>query len=656
MEKGPGDDYLRSLLPIGGRLLHFADRWAALGAPPALLSVVRGYRIPFSEVPPLVRLDDIPSRRFETPPSPRMDAVLQEMIDQSVAEVSTYRSGFLSRLFLTPKPDGSSRPIFNLRRLNEFLSPKKFRLVNHFTVTTFLQRNDFMVKIDLSQAYNHVLVKPSHRRFLLFVYRGKTYSMRCLPFGLATAPHIFAALTNWVACKMREYGLRVIVYLDDFLLAHHDPAVLARQADVALRLLRFLGWEVRPAKCVLSPTPEIDFLGIRWNPSTNRKCLPPDKVLRFTSCLSTVLASGQWDWTTGKHLLGLLSFAAFVIPFGVIHYRWLQLASRVLPPDRPAARLLIPARAQDDLAWWIQALPQSSPIFPSPPAAFVTTDASDWGWGYSIGSLYRCGEWSPVQRAWHINRKELFAVQRALVEQLPLLQRATVLVQTDNATVVSYINRQGGTKSRVLLRAAQDLFRLAEDHDILLSARYIPGLYNTIADCLSRRRPLPDWHLQPSVTAPLFRRWGTPAIDLFATHASKVVPRYASLSATDGEAEFVDAFSRRWNFPLAWVFPPPPLIPRVLHHLNAATGVFLVVVPKWERAFWRPDLRSRALAAPVRIDTRPPRLLDLATGLPPANAASIVLETWKIRGGLPSRPAGSLRNASFCSPPGALPP
>jgi len=67
---------------------------------------------------------------------------------ERVADGPTFRFGFLSRLFLNPKPDGSSFRIFNLRRLKELLPPKMFYLVDRLTVIAFFQRGDVMVNRD----------------------------------------------------------------------------------------------------------------------------------------------------------------------------------------------------------------------------------------------------------------------------------------------------------------------------------------------------------------------------------------------------------------------------------------------------------------------------------------------------------------------------
>lgn len=59
--------------------------------------------------------------------------------------------------------------------------------------------------------------------------------------------------------------MRVLVYLDDFLLIHQDPVVLGNQLSHTVSLFRKLGWSVNLQKSILTPAREIVFLGIVWN-------------------------------------------------------------------------------------------------------------------------------------------------------------------------------------------------------------------------------------------------------------------------------------------------------------------------------------------------------------------------------------------------------
>ena len=287
------------------------------------------------------------------------------------------------------------------------------------------------------------------------------------------------------------------------------------------------------------------------------------------------------------------------------------------------------------LLWWTANVSTSSPLFPPIPTAFLTTDASDSGWGASVNGHPLSGTWTGPQQRWHINRKELHAVRLAISRHASRLRGSTVLLQSDSKTVVAYVQRQGGTKSLGLLEEVEALLLMTHRSQILLTARFIPGVYNTLADSLSRRQVPPEWHLSSRVTADIFDLWGTPEFDLFATHSSAVVPQYASLDQTDLGASFIDAFSRQWTFTLAWIFPPPALVPRVLHHLNSAVGSFILVAPRWEKTFWLPDLQRRALLPPYIFPRLHSNLIDLSTGRPPPQASDLCLEAWKVRGGPP---------------------
>jgi hypothetical protein len=56
--------------------------------------------------------------------------------------------------------------------------------------------------------------------------------------------------------------------------------------------------------------------------------------------------------------------------------------------------------------------------------------------------------------------------------------------------------------------------------------------------------------------------------------------------------EAIDALSMQWDFKLAYLFSPIPLLKRVVKKLELSRGVFLLVTPYWE--FGRPRLGSPA--------------------------------------------------------------
>ncbi|XP_043469314.1 uncharacterized protein LOC122502999 [Leptopilina heterotoma] len=138
----------------------------------------------------------------------------------------------------------------------------------------FLQKGDWLTKIDLLLAYCHVPIAQAHRPFLRLVYDKEILQMTCLPFGLSSAPQNFAAISNWIADILRSPGIRLVVYLDDFCLASQNRDRLITQTLEAINLLEFLGWKINHDKCILKPCQNSEFLGIQWNTLTNQMSLP----------------------------------------------------------------------------------------------------------------------------------------------------------------------------------------------------------------------------------------------------------------------------------------------------------------------------------------------------------------------------------------------
>ncbi|VDI01509.1 Hypothetical predicted protein [Mytilus galloprovincialis] len=221
-----------------------------------------------------------------------------------------------------------------------------------------------------------------------------------------------------------------------------------------------------------------------------------------------------------------------LVPWARLHMRPLQLY--LLAWWRPALHSLnhlIPLYQplQEHLFWWLNRRNFFKGVLLEQESAQVTlvTDASQSGWGAHINNYQIAGVWSPQYKVKHINWLELKAVQLALQTFLIKVQFKSVLVRTDNATVVSYLNKQGGTRSPDLCYLAWDLLKWCINHNVKIQAVHIPGKKNIIADALSRGKMtirLTEWALNMTIVNLLFLQLGTPVIDLFATSMNKKLP------------------------------------------------------------------------------------------------------------------------------------
>ncbi|CAJ0929554.1 unnamed protein product [Ranitomeya imitator] len=147
------------------------------------------------------------------------------------------------------------------------------------------------------------------------------------------------------------------------------------------------------------------------------------------------------------------------------------------------------------------------------------------------------------------------------------LRGSHIRVLSDNTTVVAYLNHQGGTRSGSLCSAA-NIFNLAENNFLSLTALHIRGVENLKADFLSRHTLRQgEWTLNPRIFKNIVDIWGLPQIDLFATRNNRQVPMFASLNPTD-HPDMIDSLQHLWEYDLAYAFPPMMLIPLVIKKIR----------------------------------------------------------------------------------------
>ena len=182
-----------------------------------------------------------------------------------------------------------------------------------------------------------------------------------------------------------------------------------------------------------------------------------------------------------------------------------------------------------------------------------------------------------------------------------MLQGHQVMIAMDNSTVVSYINKQGGTHSPTLLRLTVEPLLWLEAQNIIVRARHIPGCLNVIADHLSRpNQPIPtEWSLHPQIVKRIFRVWGTPEVDMFATVSNSHLPRFMS-PIPEPRALAVDALSQDWQGRSMYMFPAFPLLSKVIQKLRSTqTAEVIFIAPWWPNQLWTPHLLRLCVEHPL---------------------------------------------------------
>ena len=82
-------------------------------------------------------------------------------------------------------------------------------------VLSALDPGDWIVALDLQDAYFHIPVLQSHRRYLWFQVGQEHFQFSVLPFGLTSTARVFTKLLAVVAAHLRRTGMPVFPYLDE---------------------------------------------------------------------------------------------------------------------------------------------------------------------------------------------------------------------------------------------------------------------------------------------------------------------------------------------------------------------------------------------------------------------------------------------------------
>jgi hypothetical protein len=92
------------------------------------------------------------------------------------------------------------------------------------------------------------------------------------------------------------------------------------------------------------------------------------------------------------------------------------------------------------------------------------------------------------------------------------LEGKHVQVLSDTITTVAFLNNMGGSTSH-LDTVARNIHITAMDHNIIIGARFLPGMENYRANQLSRIKSTYEWKLQPNLINMLDRILGPHDID-----------------------------------------------------------------------------------------------------------------------------------------------
>ncbi len=276
---------LTSALPPCSRPLEFiqplatrAEAWQAIpGVSEWVMGIIkRGYSLQFARRPP--RFSGVVSTSVHGENARVLRSEVMTLLEKGAIEMVPPA--------LSEK-DGGLRPILDLRRLNHALMRRPFRMITLKQILSQICTGDWFCSLDLKDAYFHIQIAPHHRRFLRFTFEEVAYQYTVLPFGLSLAPRTFTKCMDAALSPLRQMGIRILNYLDDWLILAQSEVELLSHRTLILSHLERLGPQGQFRQSALSPSQRVSFLGTVLDSARMRAAIAPERALAIQKLAAT---------------------------------------------------------------------------------------------------------------------------------------------------------------------------------------------------------------------------------------------------------------------------------------------------------------------------------------------------------------------------------
>lgn len=391
-----------------------------------------------------------------------------------------------------PKKDSEEvRLVVDMSRtVNPKLPHLDMKLPGVDEAMNMMKKGYFSCKLDLKAAYLHLPINVEDQRLLGFCWEGIYYKYLFLPFGLSTAPAIWSRCMNTLVVYLRNKGIQVICYFDDFFICTPSMESCIEHRNWVLDEFKALGLLVNLEKCTL-PAQETVFLGMLLDSAKMQVCVPQQKLISIQQCLIQFKAdfSGK-NRVPRKTFLSLLGKLAFVSKAVKSSRLFLRRMWDTIKLCRSKKKIVdLQTSFWDDFAWWCEFLPLWNGvefwIEEDSDVINCWTDASNQGFGAFWSEEYVQGAWFSSQRKLHINCKELKSIEVACQQWGSIWRNRKVLFLCDNSQAVGVLN-SGSSSSEDMMKIRRRIAAFAAMFNFDIRAKWIPGVSNIVADRLSR--------------------------------------------------------------------------------------------------------------------------------------------------------------------------
>jgi hypothetical protein len=532
----------------------------------------------------------------------KIDNKIEQYLLKGIVEEACPEKGqFISNIFPENKADGDIRVILDLSELNDLITDRHFKMETIEVVKNLVRPGCYMASIDWKDAYYSVKVHKDYRKYLRFIWNGKLYQFTCLPNGLKSAPRIFTKIVKVPFAKARQLGVTASSYIDDGITMGLNRLKAKMNVKNLTNITNKAGFVIHPVKSELEPKQVKVHLGYIIDSVNMTLKISDQRVTKIKQlCMEVIHNTHMQRKITLRKLSKLVGCMVSTLPanqYGRLDLRrmekFLNFELNCVNRNYDQKIMLQKVHLQDILRWHNEISFVFAPINRKIPDLRLESDASDLGWG---GVNRTCkeviktgGKFTQDEVDLRNNYLELKAACFTILAFCKDGKNAHIQISVDNKTAVSYLNKQGGRKSH-LNRLAREIWKWAKSHKNWISAVYLEGIKNKVADYESRHvNDNLEYEISDEMFQKICQRFGKPDVDLFASRLNNKCKKFISWKA-DPLAMSVNAFTVSWEGFLGYAFPPCNQIGKVLQKLEQEKAKIILVCPYWPTQPWYTEL------------------------------------------------------------------
>ena len=399
---------------VGGKLHHHISEWESITTDPFLINTIKyGLHLEFKSMP---RTGNPVEHPISSKEQKIVDLEVEKLLKKGVIVPTQFGKGdFCSGVFTRPKKYGTRRMILNLKNLNEHMEYNHFKMESIHNVIHVIRPGVYMASVDLKDAFYSIKITKANQKYLKFCNKGQYFEFTCMPNGYGPAMRVFTKTTKPVFATLRGKGYISVCFVDDTFLQGDNYEECLKNVNVAIELLRQLGFTVHLEKSVLTPRQEIIFLGFILNSTTMTIRITPEKKRDiYNLCSLILLDSSKVTIRQVACLIGKIVASFPGVAHGELYYRAIELDkidSLRINKGQFDKMCKLNLDAINEINWWKNNIFSCYKEIHLPEIDLVLhTDASNTGWGITNGYISSGGQWDIQEQNFHINVLELKAI------------------------------------------------------------------------------------------------------------------------------------------------------------------------------------------------------------------------------------------------------